>query len=127
MPEVVRVPRIFRRRLQRTAIGVRRIAIISKQRLAERERSPGAFVVGSHLEYVSSVERRAPRIAFDQELRELAMGECGVVARFGSRACESTKKRKNVGGIERALERPLDVLTKPFGFGLPRPLPRHPV
>ncbi len=116
VPQVVRVPRVLRRARVRLRERMTRVLMISKQRLTQPERRPRAIVVGAHLYDASRVERRTPRIAFEQNFGELTMREDRFFAPVFRARCESMKQRQHAKRI-RSLERDFDVALQLLAFG----------
>jgi len=66
--KVVRVPGVLRRAGQRVVVRVDGEVVVAEQSLAEAERGPAAVVVGPMREHATRAERRAPRMALDEQL-----------------------------------------------------------
>jgi hypothetical protein len=63
--------------------------------LAEAEGRPSTVVVGSHARDAPRVQRGPPWVSLEQYLRELAMGEHGLVTAVFSACGESMQEREN--------------------------------
>ena len=63
-------------------------------------------------EHASRVQRRAPGVPLCDELGELAVREDALLAAGRGRSREAMQQRKDVARVERALQRPLSILSK---------------
>lgn len=73
MPDIVEIPRDIGVQRRRALICGDRRFIISKERLAEAHERERHIVFGLNFENLPQMKRRLPRVAIDEELRQLTV------------------------------------------------------
>jgi hypothetical protein len=107
--KVVRIGRILGRAVEGSLVGRDREPVVAQHRLRGSDHGPRSVVAGEGCKNPASVDGRSPGVTLDQELSQLTMSEDALLASGERGTREPVQHRKDIGRIEGALKRPLDV------------------